>query len=133
MQSAAFKEDMPPQTKALFINHGKSHEMFMHLKAASNPLYAQQIQTQCPEFPVFTLPAPISSVPLLGANGQDPMAMMQSMANGSSGGSNGGPPTDPTQSPDATQTGESPSPGPETPKVPTPPTEQPDQVPVEGR
>ena len=116
MQSASFKEDTPPEIKALFIKHGASHELFMHIKMQTSQMYAQLIATQAPEFPTFTLPGTIQA-PMAGSptgvatpSGEPPASSGQ------------GP------SPDSIpeESAENASPGAEAqPAPPTPPSEQP--------
>lgn len=123
MQSSSFKEDIPMPIKQLFIEHGGSHEFWMHLQMGASPTFAEKIRVECPQFPIFTLP-------------DMPMAIMGASAMGSMPGlapeSPMAPPVDNQMSEEPMDTGEGAGPG-MGPTPPLPPTEQPDQMPTEQR
>jgi len=130
MQASSFKEDMPPERKALFNLHGMSHEYFIHKKMV-NPLYQAKVMEQFPGFPFFSVPGQIGT-PL--AMGQGPGGM-SAMMNG-----NGAPPMDagppgPDQStqPEPLPSGEPPAGLGKTPLPPAGPSDTPDKLAVEEK
>lgn len=136
MQSASFKEDTPDEIKQLFIKHGMSHEMWMHIKSATNMVYKQTLMTQYPEFPVFTQGVGPTTPALIGS---DPLAQLSAMENGQGGTESippAGPEAEPTDEmkPEPSNPGEAPvGGGPEpTAQPPAGPNEQP-EAPVTGQ
>lgn len=118
MQASSFKEDMPPERKVAFREHGMAHEYYIGTKM-SNPLYAQRVMSMIPEFPVFMTPPPPPRVSMSPEPGM-PLPPIEPMT----------PPSDEAGTPDPTDIGAQQVKPEPLPVAPQPPTEQPDQLPM---
>lgn len=95
LQSRSFKEEMPPEYRAAFIEHLTAHEFLMSEKAAENPKFSAEL-AQLSQFPLFykaaTTPvsAPQAEATVQGAaNRGEPVAQqIPDMQNPTLGGDN---------------------------------------------